>query len=101
MPSPKLLAVITALMLVTGGHGAQAAYTSTQLAQIEQLIVDRNWAQLESYILANPELLDGEDLLATELWKFMKNMQAGIFTATFIPPSIPYANIVTSIRPTY
>ena len=98
MPNPRLLAVITALMMIAGAPGAQAAYTSGQLAQIEQLVLAKSWGQLKTYILANPALLEGDDALAQELKAFMADTQGGALSTIF---AASLEATLVSIRSTY
>lgn len=44
MPDPRLVAVITALMLIGGAQGSKAAYNLAQLQSIERLILDKTVA---------------------------------------------------------
>jgi hypothetical protein len=105
VPSPKLLAVITALMLVAGAPGVQAAYTKTQLEQIEQLVLTQDWVQLRDYVLASPGLLEGDDGLVVELRKFLQSMQSGAITASFgvFSPTlaVPSLDVIQRLRSVY
>jgi hypothetical protein len=105
VPSPKLLAVITALMLVVGAPGVQAAYTKTQLGQIEQMVLSQDWVQLRDYILASPTLLEGDDDLVVELRKFLQGMQSGVITASFgvlsPSPAVPSLDVIQRLRSVY
>lgn len=45
---------------------------------IEQLILDKDFGTLLRYLAENPELMDGEDELARELWSFVDNVDGKI-----------------------
>ncbi|GEM_PF-3651210 len=99
MPNPKLLAVITAFMLVAGAPGAQATYTLSQLQRIEDMTLHQNWTQLKEYILENPSLIYGNDVLAAELKAFLESMlRGGMFSIAFVAPS---KDLISSLRRTY
>ncbi|MGL4279764.1 MAG: hypothetical protein ACRCS0_05315 [Albidovulum sp.] len=72
MPAPKLMAIVTALILMSG-HGTFAEYSLSQLQEIERYILTKNTAALLLLLQANPELLVGDDPLAVELRAFMAN----------------------------
>jgi hypothetical protein len=78
MPSPKLVAIITALTCLAGARGAYAAYTMDQLVEIERLIVSKDCGGLRNYIDDNPALLEGEDALADELRSFAAGIDTGL-----------------------
>lgn len=67
MPDARLLAVITALMLVATVPRAQADFSLDQLKALEQLILARDGTALRRYLAANPQMLRGDDPLAREL----------------------------------
>ena len=92
MPSPRLMAVVTALMLVGGGQSAQAAYTLAQLQVIEALILNQDCAGLWTYLSENPEILEGDDPLAQELRNFMAGVSGGLIQCLgFVPGQGPEA----------
>jgi hypothetical protein len=78
MPSPRLIAVITALTCLAGASGAYAAYTVEQLRDIERLIVSKNCGGLRQYISSNPSLVQGNDPLASELRSFVSGVDTGL-----------------------
>jgi hypothetical protein len=80
MPSPKLIAIITALTCLAGASGAYAAASAEQLAQIEELIIARNCAGLRAYLVENPALLEGDDPLAEELRDFASGIDSGLIS---------------------
>ena len=55
----SLLAAITLVVLA---NSAEAEYTLTDLENIEALILAEDWVSLNEYILANPQLLEGDDV---------------------------------------
>lgn len=77
MPAPRLIAIITALMIVAGTPGARAEYSLAQLQDIERLIVSRDCASLWAYLQINPDILAGDDPLALELRIFAESTQRG------------------------
>jgi len=80
MPSPRLIAIVTALMFLTGGNAANAAYTLEQLRQIDDLISSKDCAALWNYLIDNPELLQGDDPLAVELRQFVIEVEKGLIS---------------------
>ncbi len=70
MPHPRLLALITALMLVGGNSPARADYTVSQLEEIERLILGKDCGALWIYLQANPGIMSGSDALSVELRVF-------------------------------
>lgn len=98
MPAPKLITIVTALILMSG-HGAFAEYSLAQLQEIERYILTKNNAALLLLLQSNPELLIGDDPLAAELRAFMAtNMQQQFLwfnapTATLPPPDLALAQL--------
>jgi hypothetical protein len=86
MPSPKLVAIITALTCLAGARGVYAAYTLDQLATIERLIVSKDCGALRSYIDQYPSLLEGEDALADELRSFASGVDTGLISCLSYRP---------------
>ena len=94
MPNPRLLAIITGLLLISGGRSF-AEYTVDQLKTIEQLIVARNSAGLGQYLAANARITVGDDPLAVELRRFLgcaRSGQLDCFAATRVPTAIEAAD---------
>lgn len=100
MANGKLVAIVTALMLTMGGQGAHAAYTRSHLEQIEQFIVNGQWDRLRAYLVTNPALLGGNDVLAAALRKFLADTNGG--TIASIPvSSLPDLDTVAAARDSY
>ena len=90
MPSSRLLAVVTALVLVAGAQPGRAAYSLAQLEEIERLIVRKDCSGLWSYLSSNPGILQGNDPLATELRGFMSGVSGGVIDClSFVPGAGP------------
>jgi hypothetical protein len=98
MANPKLLALVTALMLVVGTPVAFGAVSQDQLQQLETLIVSQQWADLNAYLLEHPELVSGNDVLADELKVFLASYSQGVLSPSFTPPSVA---IVEQLLGTY
>lgn len=77
MPGPKLLAVITALMLMAGTSASRADYNLAQLREIERLVMQKDTSALGRYLAANPQITRGDDPLARELRSFVGCVQSG------------------------
>lgn len=77
MPEPRLMAVITALLMLAGTSPARAAYDVGQLRQIEGLILARDCGALWQYLVTNPAIMAGEDALARELRVFVSATERG------------------------
>ena len=101
MPSPKLIAVITALVFVASAQGGHAAFTFAQLQEIEKLILSKDCGALWFYLQDNPEILEGDDPLADELRKFALGIESGLIDCIFAPPGGVGQNFSTVIVPTY
>jgi hypothetical protein len=78
MPSPRLIAIVTALTCLSGAQGAYAAASIEQLTTIESLIVARNCVGLRNYLEQYPALLIGDDALAAELRNFADGIDSGL-----------------------
>lgn len=87
MPSPKLTALITALLFMAGTHGATAAYNLQQLQEIERYIATKNCGALLGYLQQNPSIMSGNDLLAQELRSFANGVEGGIISCLSAPVS--------------
>jgi hypothetical protein len=98
MPAPRLITIVTALILMSG-QTAFAEYSLSQLQEIERYILTKNSAALLLLLQANPDLLVGEDPLAQELRAFMAtNMQQQFLwfnapTATLPPADLALADL--------
>jgi hypothetical protein len=92
MPSPKLVAIITALTCLAGARGVYAAYTVDQLVEIERLIVSKDCGGLRAYIDQYPALLVGEDALADELRSFARGIDTGLISCLAYRPGTTARN---------
>lgn len=77
MPEPRLMAVITALLMLAGTSPARADYEVEQLRQIERLILAKDCGALWQYLVANPSIMAGDDALARELRVFVAATERG------------------------
>ncbi|TMV04212.1 hypothetical protein FGK63_18160 [Ruegeria sediminis] len=77
MPDKRLVAVVTALLLMMTSHGARADASLEQLLIIDQLLTKNDTKSLWTYIHENPELLRGDDELARELRNFYDTAAVG------------------------
>lgn len=103
MANQRLVAIVTALLLATnGGQPAFAAYTFSQLEIIEQFILNGQWDLLMAFINENPELLQGNDALASELRVFVDAVEASGTISTITPPAvIPKLEVVETAKDSY
>ena len=60
MPEPRLMAVITALLMLAGTSPVRAGYDLDQLRQIEALILAKDCGALWEYLVSNPSIMTGE-----------------------------------------
>jgi hypothetical protein len=104
-PSPRLIAIVTALTCLAGAQGANASASLEQLAQIEDLIVSRDCGGLRGYLADYPSLLQGDDPLAEELRNFASGIDSGLISClsyrTGAPPLAPEAPVpdATAVAP--
>lgn len=70
MPAPKLIAIVTALLLISG-HSAFAEYSLPAAGNRNVTFLTKNNAALILLLQANPALMVGDDPLAIELRAFM------------------------------
>ncbi|SPH23322.1 hypothetical protein DEA8626_02386 [Defluviimonas aquaemixtae] len=99
MPGTRLLALITALVLVGGNSPARADYTVSQLEEIERLIVRKDCGALWLYLQANPGIMAGGDALSLELRAFADATARGqidCFDAPTAQTSVPAAGPVVN-----
>lgn len=102
MANKRLLAIVTALMLATGTHGAFATYTHSQLEQIEQFLRNGNFELLKEYLDNNPELLDGSDALTVQLQDFAAAVEsAGSISEVSTLSFAPSLDVVASAKDSY
>jgi hypothetical protein len=105
LPSPRLIAIVTALSCIAGAQGAHAAASAEQLAQIEDLIVSRDCGGLRGYLADYPGLLQGDDPLSEELRNFASGIDSGLISClsyrTVAPPLAPEAPVpdATAVAP--
>lgn len=99
MPDPKLVAIVTALLLVSGASSVRAEYNLEQLHRIEGYILQKDCAALWQYLVANPSIMAGNDALSRELRLFVEATQRGSLdcfsarsAATVPPPAAPRAS---------
>ncbi len=86
MPNPRLMAVVTVLLMVTGPQAGQARYSLAQLQVIEQFILARDCAGLEAFLRQNIEILEGDDPLAVELRNFLAGVSSGLIQCLSVSP---------------
>lgn len=89
MPEPRLMAVITALVLMMGTSAARAAYDVEELRQIEGLILRKDCGALWQYLVDNPAIMAGEDALARELRIFVAATERGQLACFAARPPAP------------
>jgi len=63
MPSPRLITIVTALVMLSG-RMAGAEYSLQQLQQIERYVMSKDCDSLWTLLRNNPGLLAGNDPLA-------------------------------------
>ena len=88
MPSTRLVAILTALLMLGAGSRALAAYSLDQLKEIERLVMSRDTAALGAYLDAHPDITVGNDPLAAELRNF-KNCSDGGGVSCFDAAELP------------
>lgn len=99
MPAPKLIAIVTALILMSG-QAAFAEYSLAQLQEIERYILSKNNTALMLLLQAHPELMVGDDPLAAELRAFMAaQMQTGLLWFNAPTATLPQTEIDLSENP--
>ena len=74
---PRLIAVVTALVLLGTTASSRAEYDLSQLQAIEGLISSRNCEGLWLYVKSNPTIMVGTDPLASELRTFVAATERG------------------------
>ncbi|MEE9426976.1 MAG: hypothetical protein V3V25_02395 [Paracoccaceae bacterium] len=99
MPNPRLLGIVTVLLIVGNVSGVHAAYTLSQLRAVESLISSQDCGALLGYLSNNSELLDGDDPLAEELRKFSQGVQGGLIDCVSVAPGT--AGTAVEIAPSY
>ena len=87
MSNPRLIAVVTAFMMIAGTTGANAAVTLSQLREVERLILGKDCGALWGFLMENSELLEGGDPLAVELRSFVSGVEGGLIECLSIGPN--------------
>jgi hypothetical protein len=95
---PRLIAVVTALVLLGGTGSSRADYDLSQLQAIEGLISSRNCAGLWLYVKSNPGITAGGDPLANELRTFLAATERGQLDcfASRTPSGAPISAVPTT-----
>jgi hypothetical protein len=78
MPGPKMMAIVTALLLMSGIARGQTGASLADLEEIDRLISSKNCNALWSYVRQRPELMAGNDALARELRVFVQSTERGM-----------------------
>lgn len=77
MAERRLIAIITAMLLVSDSANAQEGTTIDQLRLIEDLVINRSWRPLYEYLSENPQIVAGSSPLARELCGFVTDVERG------------------------
>ena len=77
VPDRKLVAVVTAMMLVAPPARSQDQYSLSELLTLDGLIGAQDCGGLWSHLQGNPALMAGNDPLARELRTFAESVQRG------------------------
>lgn len=77
MPEPRLIAVLTAIVLLAGTAPLRAAYSLEELREIERLVLAKDSAALGAFLAVNPGITSGDDPLARELRSFQNCLRSG------------------------
>ena len=93
--------LLTAITIAFLSHGANAAYTLSDLKQIEAFVESRNWSALHEYLLTNPEILSGSDQLALEAREFQRSYRSTGVARFFIPPTPPSIQTIENLTEQY
>lgn len=91
MPEPRLMAVITALVMLAGTSAVRAEYDVEQLRQIEDMILRKDCGALWQYLVENPAITAGDDALARELRVFVSATERGQLNCFAARPPVPVA----------
>ncbi len=87
MPSPRLMAILTAAILAGSANSGQAGYSVRQLREIDRLITAQDCGGLWNYLYAHPEIMDGDDPLAVELRNYLKGINNGLIKCLSVNPA--------------
>lgn len=82
-------------------HGANAAYTLSDLESIESYILSRDWVGLNQYLTNNPDVLDRNDPLAVEARAFQSSFRSSGIARFFNPPTPPSVETIASLTEQY
>lgn len=85
MPDSKLIAIITALSLISSTGGSFAQNSLARLQQLEQLIVRKDCGGMRNFISDNPDLTQGNDPLAVELRSYANKLDNGLINCFAAP----------------
>jgi len=85
MPDPRLMAIITALSLISSTGAGVAQDSFAKLQQLEKLIVSKDCGGMRNFIGANPELTQGNDPLAVELRSYVNKLDNGLINCFAAP----------------
>ena len=91
MANRRILAIVTALVLMGTSASSQQAASIAELRQIELLVSNQRWVELYNLVLRTPRLVQGTDPLANELRNFMRQVSLGRvadLAPTSRPPSL-------------
>jgi len=86
MPNPKLMGIVTALLIIGKVTGANAQGTGSQLQAIEAFLASRDCGALMNYLGENPGLLEGNGELASQLRIFAQDVNDGLIGCLSLPP---------------
>lgn len=77
MANQRILAIVTALVMLGTTASSQQNASISELREIEFLVSNQRWAQLHSMIVNKPTLLQGSDPLSVELREFVRQVSLG------------------------
>jgi hypothetical protein len=93
-----LLATVTMAFLA---HGANAAYTLSDLESIESFISSSDWVGFNQYLIDNPDVLVGNGPLAVEARGFQSSFRSSGIARFFNPPTPPSFETIASLTEQY
>lgn len=77
MAERRLMAILTALLLVANSAKGQGTTTIDDLRLIEDFVSKRAWRPLYDYLTANPHIVSGGGPLGAELCAFVQDVESG------------------------
>jgi hypothetical protein len=102
MANQRIVAIVTALLLMSTTASAVQAASIEELRKIDAMVSTQDWAGLYSMVLANPRLISGNDPLSSELRTFMRQNSlgriAGLAPATQSASNSPTPSAVPQSR---